>query len=265
MAHRSDRATASFPALAVGLVSLSWIILLVWDASPYSRYLHHGDWATVGFGASICRAVPGSSWLIPALFYGSGWLLMSAAMMLPTAAPLVRLFDRMIKARPDRVTLHSLLIAGYLLAWAGFGIIAHVLDQGLHAVVASWIWFAAHPYIPGAAILSLAGMFQFSSLKYYCLEKCRTPFGFITHHWHGRRPGREAFQLGLAHGGYCVGCCWALMLLMFLVGTGSLAWMLLLCLLMAVEKNHSWGRRLSAPLGGMLLAIAGFLLFQGLA
>jgi len=256
---------AGFPPLAGGLVVLSWITLVIWEASPYRRYLQHGDWTSIRFGGSICTVLPGGRWLVPGLFYGGGWLLMTAAMMLPTSAPLMRLFDRMIAERPDRAKLHALLIAGYLLAWAGFGVAAHLLDRAVHAMLADLAWLADHAYVLGALILALAGAFQFSALKYHCLDRCRAPLGFLTSHWHGPRPRLEAFRLGLAHGAYCVGCCWALMLLMFMVGTGSLGWMLLLGLVMAVEKNHPWGRRLSAPLGGILLAGAGFVLFRALA
>jgi predicted metal-binding membrane protein len=253
-----------FQPLAAGLIVLSWITLLIWDVSPYSRYMPHGDWMAPGLGAAICAAFPGGSWVVPVMFYVGGWLLMSAAMMLPTMLPLIRLFDRIIIERPDRASLHALLIVGYLLAWGGFGVAAHLLDRALHAALWNWAWLAVHPWAPGAVVLALAGVFQFSSLKYYCLDRCRTPLGFLMSHWHGPRPRSEAFGLGLAHGIYCVGCCWALMLLIFAVGTGSLSWMLLLGLLMAIEKNISWGRHLSAPLGGALLAIAGFVVVQAL-
>jgi predicted metal-binding membrane protein len=80
------RAAAVFPPLALGLASLSWAMLLLWDASPYGRYLHHGDWTTtIGLGAALCTAAPGGAWLVPLFFYSGGWLLMSAAMMLPHA------------------------------------------------------------------------------------------------------------------------------------------------------------------------------------
>ena len=95
----------------------------------------------------------------------------------------------------------------------------------------------------------LAGLFQFSALKRRCLERCRSPLGQVMAHWRGRRPRREAWELGLAHGLFCVGCCWALMLVMFVVGMGNIGWMLVLGLVMAMEKNLSWGRRLSAPVG----------------
>ncbi len=100
----------------------------------------------------------------------------------------------------------------------------------------------------------LAGAFQFTPLKYRCLDKCRTPLGFIMQHWRGRRERSHAFALGVQHGAFCVGCCWALMFLMFAVGTGNVGWMLVLGAVMAIEKNVRWGRRLSTPLGIGLLA-----------
>jgi predicted metal-binding membrane protein len=252
-----------FPPLAAGLGLLSWIALLTWNLSPYGRFLNHGDWASPSLGA-ICAVAPGGSWVVPALLYGGGWLLMSAAMMLPTARPLIRLFDRMTAGRTNHATLHSLLIAGYMLAWSAFGLLAHLLDGGVHAAFANWLWLATHPWVAGAGVLALAGSFQFSSLKYHCLDKCRAPLGFIMTYWRGARARREAFVLGLAHGIYCVGCCWALMLLMFVVGTGNFGLMLLLGLIMGFEKNHRWGRHLPAPLGGALLAMAGLVVLRSL-
>ena len=256
MVRQPARVARAFPPLALGLVMLSWITLVVWDASPYGRFLNHGDWTTIGIGAAMCARVPGGSWLVPGLLYGGGWLLMSAAMMLPTSLPLIRTFDRMIAGWPNRAALHALLIAGYLLAWGGFGIVAHGLDAMLHTLVSDSAWLVMHAWLPGIAVLAVAGVFQFSRLKYHCLDACRSPFSFIASHWHGPRPYREALGLGLSHGVYCVGCCWALMLLMFLVGSGSVGWMLVLGLIMAIEKNHAWGRHLAMPLGTTLLAVA---------
>jgi predicted metal-binding membrane protein len=102
--------------------------------------------------------------------------------------------------------------------------------------------------------LLLAGAFQFSKLKYRCLDKCRAPFSFVIEHWRGGDTRWQALRLGAHHGVFCVGCCWALMFLMFAVGTGSIGWMLALGAIMAVEKNMPWGRKLSAPLGIVLLA-----------
>jgi predicted metal-binding membrane protein len=169
----------------------------------------------------------------------------------------------MIVTRENRTSLHALLIGGYLLIWASFGVVAHLLDQTLHWQLGNWTWFAMHPWAPAAAVLAVAGAFQFSRLKYRCLDKCRTPLNFIMSHWHGPRPAWESFNLGVAHGVYWVGCCWALMLLMFVVGTGNIGWMLALGLLMALEKNHPWGRSIAAPLGVSLLTLAALITATG--
>ena len=115
-------------------------------------------------------------------------------------------------------------------------------------------WLVFNGWALGALVLLVAGLFQFSGLKRRCLERCHSPLAVVTGAWRGRHPAREAWRLGLAHGAFCVGCCWALMLIMFVVGTGNLGWMLALALVMAAEKNLPWGRRLSAPLGAALIA-----------
>ena len=86
------------------------------------------------------------------------------------------------------------------------------------------------------------------------MDKCRAPLSFVVQHWRGGGEGGQALLLGAHHGAFCVGCCWALMLLMFAVGTGSLGWMLALGAVMAIEKNLPWGRHFSAPLGAVLLS-----------
>ena len=124
-------------------------------------------------------------------------------------------------------------------------------------------WLGALMRPVGAIVLGVAGVFQFSTLKYRCLDKCRTPFSFVNTHWRGAGVRRQSFMLGVHHGIFCVGCCWAIMLLMLVVGTGSVGWMLALGAVMAVEKNVAWGRRLSGPLGvGLLLASAAILVLN---
>jgi predicted metal-binding membrane protein len=242
-----------------GLVGAAWVTLYLWGRSPYGRYLDHGSWTDMGLAASICRALPAGEWLLPGLLYAGGWLLMTAAMMLPTILPLLRRFERLVAARPDRLGLLALLATGYLLVWLGFGVAAHLLDLALHAAVQQSDWLALHGWVLGAGVLAVAGAFQFSGIKYHCLDRCRTPLGFIIRHWHGRTPRRDALRLGAHHGLFCVGCCWAIMLLMFVVGTGSLGWMLLLGAVMAAEKTLAWGWRLSRPLGFALLGWAGLI------
>jgi len=177
-------------------------------------------------------------------------------MMLPTTLPLFNAFDRLTGDRPDHGRLLMLLGLGYMTVWGAFGLLAHALHSALLSGLASVPMLAWNGWLIGVAIITLAGAFQFSKLKYRCLEKCRTPLSFVIAHWRGQARARQAFALGAQHGLFCVGCCWALMLLMFALGTGSLGWMLLLAAVMAIEKNVRWGKRLSAPLGVALLSWA---------
>lgn len=236
------------------LTVLAWVTLWLWAGSPYGRYLDHGDWTQIGLAGTICTVLPAGEILLPALLYVAGWVLMLTAMMLPTTLPLLEIYRRLIRRRADRHLLLGLVIAGYLAAWGGFGLAAHGLDLALFAVVSDSPWFTFNGWAIGAGVLLLAGAFQFSRLKYACLDKCRLPLGFVMEHWGHGDARRQALRLGLRHGLFCVGCCWALMLLMFVVGTGSVGWMLALGAVMAVEKNHRWGRQLSAPLGMVLIA-----------
>ena len=242
-----------FVPLLAALIGLAWLALWAWARSPYGRYLEHGDWMASGPAAFLCRALPAGELLLPALLYALAWILMTAAMMLPTTLPLFNVFDRMTARRPDHARLVLLLGLGYMAVWGVFGLLAHGLHELVLALLERSPTLAWHGWLIGAATLGLAGAFQFSRLKHQCLEKCRTPLGFVIEHWRGPAPARQAFMLGAHHGVFCVGCCWALMLLMFALGTGSLGWMLLLAVLMAIEKNLPWGRRLSAPLGIALL------------
>jgi predicted metal-binding membrane protein len=245
-----------FVPVLVALVALAWVALWAWSRTPYGRYMDHGDWTASGPFAALCRAVPGGSFVVPAALYGAAWILMTTAMMLPSTLPLFSAFDRLVSQRPDHTRLLTLLGLGYLTVWGAFGLLAHALHAALLAGVGSIPVLAANGWMIGAAIIAAAGAFQFSSLKHQCLEKCRTPLSFVIEHWRGRAQAWQAFLLGAHHGLFCVGCCWALMLLMFAVGAGSLGWMLLLAAVMALEKNMPWGRRLSAPLGVALLGWA---------
>jgi predicted metal-binding membrane protein len=234
-----------------GLVGLTWLSLWIWGRSPYARFLSHEELGHVnGVGIQYDATL---------LLFVAAWTLMIVAMMLPTSLPLVALFHSFVRERANRLRLTALLVTGYVSVWALFGILAHVGDRFVHETVEHTAWFEAHEWVIGAGTVLIAGLYQFTPLKHLCLDKCRSPMSFVMQHWHGGRPQHDALRLGVHHGAFCVGCCWSLMLLMFAVGIGSLAWMLALATVMAVEKNVSWGRRLSAPLGGALIAL-GFVL-----
>lgn len=248
LAHRS-----LFVPVLMGLIALAWGVLWAWERSPYGRYLNHRELAEIcttgGFGVVIQQAT----------LYAFGWTLMTAAMMLPTTLPLVEIFRRLTQQRPDQLRLVALVIASYLGVWAAFGIAVHALDLGLHELFARNAWLWTNPWVFGAGPLLVAGVFQFSRLKYRCLDKCRAPLSFVMQHWRGGNERTQAVMIGAHHGLYCIGCCWALMLLMFSIGTGNLGWMLGLGAIMALEKNMSWGRKLRVPLGIALLAWGGLI------
>jgi predicted metal-binding membrane protein len=250
---RDDRL---FFGLIAGLIVLAWLSLGLWRQSPYGRFLGHdavGDVEPLG----------GSYFTLLALFV-AGWTLMTVAMMLPTSLPLVAFFRSLVRRRSDHLMLVALLVLGYVVVWAAFAGLAHMGDVGIHLAVERVGWLHQNAWVIAASTFALAGAYQFSTLKYRCLDKCRSPVAFVMQNWRGQARW-DALRLGVRHGIFCLGCCWALMLLMFAVGVGSVGLMLVLAAVMATEKNVSWGRRLSAPLGvaligcGLALALAGAL------
>ena len=256
-AHPSPTRTA--PALVLALIAAAWITLVVWGASPWRRYLDHGSWDDVAWLVAVCRGVPEGPRMIGAGAYAGAWLLMIVAMMLPTTLPLLALFGRMVAGRTDAGRLVAAVVTGYALAWLGFGVLAWGIDAGIRTAAVRSGWLVLHGWVVGAVVIGAAGAFQFSALKYRCLERCRTPFGFVNSRWRGMRPFAESLRLGIDHGLFCVGCCWALMLVTFVVGMGSIGWMLLLAAAMAAEKNLRRGTMLRAPVGLALLAWAGII------
>lgn len=238
------------------LIALAWLVLWGWEQSPYGRYLKHGQLGELDLEGGV------GGILVPAVLYVAGWTLMTVAMMLPTTLPLVEIFRRLTGRRADHTQLVALLIGGYIGIWLAFGVAAHVFDWGLHELYERSAWLQSNAWVFGAGPLMLAGAFQFTRLKYRCLDKCRAPLSFVMENWRGSHERRQSFLLGVRHGIFCVGCCWALMLLMFAVGTGNVGWMLALGAVMATEKNMLWGRKLSAPLGVALLGWGGLIVLN---
>jgi predicted metal-binding membrane protein len=182
---------------------------------------------------------------------------MIAAMMLPTTAPLVSTFVTVVGGRDRPRRLLGLLVAGYVWTWTVVGAVAIGLDALLHRIADPPEHWSTSPVM--VAIVALAGLYQFTPLKRRCLTECRSPYLFIAQRWHGRSANWEAFSLGTAHGWFCVGCCWTLMLVVFAIGMGNLGWMLILATVMAVEKNVPRFTWLSPLIGVVLIAVAGLL------
>ena len=258
VSHRSR----FLPLMAV-LTATAWLALWLWGQSPYGRYLDHGSWAEIGVAGSLCRALPGGPDAVTGTLVVGGWVLMLSAMMLPTTLPLLDIFRRLTRHRADRRLLTALVIIGYLAVWDVFGLAAHFADWGVVIAVRQSDWLVANVWVIGAATLGIAGGYQFTELKYRCLDKCRAPLGFVIAHWRGTGEKSQAVLLGIRHGAFCVGCCWCLMLLMFVVGSANIGWMLALGAVMAAEKNLPAGRRLAAPIGALLLLAAVWVALAG--
>jgi predicted metal-binding membrane protein len=228
-------------ALLLALIAMAWAVLWAWSASPAARYLDHRDLDADGLTATTVG------------LFTAGWLLMTIAMMLPTSLPLLATFRAIVGRRPHPDRLALLVAGGYLAGWTAVGFGMFVMDSGIHALVDAVPWLSSHPSEVTAATLLAAGAYQLTPLKYRCLDACRSPLLFVMSHWRAERPNREALEIGLRHAAWCVGCCWSLMLVLFALGMGNLAWMLAAGAVMAIEKNVPGGRRLGKPMGAVLL------------
>ncbi|TAM98541.1 MAG: DUF2182 domain-containing protein [Rhodanobacteraceae bacterium] len=235
------------PVLAVWLIAaLGWFALLAGGH-------HHHLLVAGGSAPTLAFAL---------LVVGGAWLEMIAAMMLPTAIPMVRTFATVSARAPRPFAAMAAFLGAYVAVWMAFALAAVAAATALQAaaVGGGWRWIYVRPDWLLAAVLALAGTFQLSPLKDRCLAMCRDPMTFIFSRY--RRGVRGAWALGLRHGLSCLGCCWALMLIMFGTGVGNVFAMLLLTAVMWAEKTTRWGRRLARPLGfGLLLAAAAVALF----
>jgi predicted metal-binding membrane protein len=213
------------------------------EASGIAGSLHHDDLLEggPGFGPAL-------------LLFLVSWQVMVAAMMLPSSLPMVRMFSVASARVPGRGRVLAAFVGAYALVWSAFGLLAFLGDAGLHAAVASSPWLESNDWAIAPSVLLLAGAFQFTPLKDACLRACRHPASFMRRHY--RRGAGGAFELGARHGLFCVGCCWALMLVMFAVGAASLVWMAVLTALMVHEKTRPSGAR-TVPLTGTILLAAG--------
>jgi predicted metal-binding membrane protein len=187
------------------------------------------------------------------------WGVMMVAMMVPSVTPMFRLFAKGNTARAERgTTLTTTMFGlGYVTVWLGFSFLAALLQSALHeAALLSSGMSIPNPYLAGAILIG-AGAFQFTSLKRTCLTQCRSPLGFLIQYWRNGTSG--AFLMGLRHGTFCLGCCWAVMLVLFVVGIMNLAWVAALAVFILIEKLGPYGGRVSQIAGTIMIAFGGWL------
>ena len=186
------------------------------------------------------------------------WAVMMVAMMLPTASPMVLTYaavvDRIAATQGRRISA-IVFTAGYLTVWSGFSLVATGLQWGLERAAMLSPMLVTSSALLGGILLIIAGVYQWSPAKGFCLKHCQSPLAFISAHW---RPGPVgAFQMGLRHGAYCVGCCWALMLLLFVGGVMNLLWVATISIFVLLEKLVGAGTRAGRWLSGAGLVAAG--------
>jgi predicted metal-binding membrane protein len=208
----------------LGLVTLLFVLAGIgwWWTAIQMRGMDNGPWT--GLGAV--------GWFLAV------WVVMMAAMMFPSVAPTVALYSRMTGGRSPLSPL--IFAAGYLITWAGAGVLAFVLAASGGAVAGNVLsWDRAGRWVAGATLV-IAAVYELTPLKDVCLGKCRSPLGFLLGSWRAGLSG--ALQMGAKNGAWCVGCCWALMASLFALGVMSIVWMAFVAGLIAVEKTMPWRR-----------------------
>ena len=239
--HRSERVQLGEAARAARQQYLVILLLLGLTAVAW--------WSTVDRMAGM-NAGPGTDLGAFGWFVGV-WVVMMAAMMLPSLAPTVALYARMTRRRG--LSRPLLFAAGYLLVWGAAGLFAYGLFRlGRSSLGGDLAWHRGGRWLAGGILLG-AAVYELTPLKNRCLSRCRSPLGFLLGSW--RDGARGALEMGSRHAAWCVECCWALMAGLFALGVMSLTWMGVVAVLIALEKVLPWRRAATWGTAAILLAL----------
>lgn len=238
--HRSSRTDRLIVSLSLaGVTSSAWLttIYLAWPihSPPKAR---PQVWGPVELGLLFLM-----------------WVIMMIAMMMPSAWPMIGRYARTLRSRGGNPGVRAgtaLFVLGYIAIWSGFSLCATVVQWGLHTVALPSVPVVGSAMTWGGAVLIAAGVFQWLPFKHGCLRRCRSPLGFLLAEW--RDGARGAWVMGLRHGLFCVGCCGALMALLFVVGVMNLFWIVALAVFVWLEKTAPGGARLAKGAGGVMIA-----------
>ena len=233
--------------LLLGVILAGWLFSIWAELTGAAAAFHHH---------SLYHAVADGGlplWL-PVLQLTAAWQVMTAAMMLPSSLPMIRLYAITSRRAPGWPYSLLLFLVAYFAVWTGFAVPALLGDMALHRLVHAWPWLEENSRLIPSATFALAALWQLTPFKDACLRECRHPGPFLQRYY--GRGARAALLLGLRHGLFCLGCCWALMLVMFAAGVAHLAWMGVLGLIMLAEKALPGGDRLTLPVGAGLAALA---------
>lgn len=241
-ALRHDRALVASMLLMV--VALSWAYLLAGAGVMTGMEDGEGEMAM-----TLASWTPAYALLMLLM-----WIVMMVAMMLPSAAPMLLLFTTITHARRSpgrRMIAPGLFALGYIAIWSAFSLVAVTLQFAMEKAALLSPMMQTTSTVLAGAVLIAAGVYQWTPLKHACLRHCRSPLDFVLTHW--REGLRGAFTMGLRHGIYCLGCCWALMSLLFVGGVMNLAWIAGLALLVLMEKLAPAGYWVGRVIGAGLV------------
>ena len=244
-------------ATCVALVTaLAWAYLVVLDRQMSSSAESQAAMAKMGM-------IMAASWRAPDVFFAfTMWAVMMVGMMSASAGPVLLLFAGMQARRGARGGPLAVLLfgLGYIAVWVGFSVCAALAQWALHEASLLSSTMAATSPLLGGAILVAAGAYQLSPAKGACLRHCQSPLGFLLSRW--REGASGAVQMGARHGAYCLGCCWALMGVLFAVGVMNLAWVAAISAFVLLEKTGRSGAQV-ARVGGVAMMALGILFAAG--
>jgi predicted metal-binding membrane protein len=196
------------------------------------------------------------------------WTVMMVGMMTPSAVPMILMYaraGRQTEAQGTPFAATAWFAAGYFLVWVAFALLATWVQWALERTALLDAWMASTSNVFGALVFVVAGTYQWTRLKETCLTECQRPFAFLMRHGGFRRDAPGSLMLGLRHGAYCVGCCWALTALLFVGGVMNLLWVAVLALLILLKKIIPLGSLLARLVGIFLIAGGAWLLAMGMS
>ena len=260
-ALKKDRAVVIAGIVGVAVLAWAYMLYLAWDMSSAMGTMELRSAVSPEMVAAQTRSWGAVEFSLAFVM----WAVMMVAMMVPTAAPMILVFATVNRRRREQQKpfVHtSVFLAGYVVIWSAFAVGASLAQWGLHAgSLLSPMMVSTTPFL-GGGLLIAAGAFQWSKLKYVCLTQCRTPLGFIMAEWRDGTGG--ALTMGLRHGVYCLGCCWVLMALLFVLGVMNLLWIAALSAFVLVEKVAPSGHWVSKATGVLLVAWGFWMVVEGL-
>ena len=247
--HKRDRLIVLLGL--IGVLMLAWFYLL--ELASRTGEMDVGT--AVGSGMAMAQARPWSALEFFLMFLM--WAVMMVGMMVPSATPMILLFSTVTRKQKEDghpFVPVSLFVSGYILTWTVFSLVASGAQWGLEqAALLSPAMVSASPYLGGGLLIG-AGVYQLTPLKTACLKHCRTPTTFISQYW--RTGNKGTLVMGIQHGAFCVGCCWALMALLFVGGVMNLLWVAIIAGFVLLEKILPIGHGL-ARLSGIALLVSG--------